>query len=86
MSQVTTLICFTADDLRHWIQIDENDNQKSNASPIANDFSFLLSEQQRLIIADIINNEVLRFENKINSDQPLQSNMEMVMKHLYLSQ
>ena len=70
VSQVTTLICFSREDLN---------NSK-------NDFSFLLGEPQRLIIADMINNEFLRFYNKIENKQPLFSNMEMVMKHLYLCQ
>jgi len=43
-----------------------------------------MTSQQRLIIADLVNNEFLRFYNKIEEDQPLYSNMEMVMKHLYL--
>lgn len=70
VSQVTTLICFSQEDLL-----------KSE-----NDFSFLLSQPQRLIIADMINNEFLRFYNQIEADQPLYSNMEMVLKHLYLCQ
>ena len=49
VSQVTTLICFTREALLSG----------------RNDFSFMLTEQQRLIIADIINNEILRFENGI---------------------
>jgi len=49
VSQVTTLICFTQEALLSG----------------RNDFSFMLTEQQRLIIADIINNEILRFENGI---------------------
>lgn len=50
----------------------------------ANDFGFLITEHQRLIIADLINNEFLRFHNGIEQNQPLYSNLEMVMKHLYL--
>ena len=44
-----------------------------------------MTSSQRLVIADLINNEFLRYYNKIEEDQPLYSNMEMVMKHLYLS-
>lgn len=54
VSQVTTLICFTQEALLSG----------------HNDFSFMLTEQQRLIIADIINNEILRFENGIKEDGP----------------
>ena len=52
VSQVTTLICFTQEALLSG----------------RNDFSFMLTEQQRLIIADIVNNEILRFENGIKED------------------
>lgn len=52
VSQVTTLICFTQEALLSG----------------HNDFSFMLTEQQRLIIADIVNNEILRFENGIKED------------------
>lgn len=54
VSQVTTLICFTQEALLSG----------------HNDFSFMLTEQQRLIIADMINNEILRYENGIKEDGP----------------
>jgi hypothetical protein len=51
-----------------------------------NDFNFLVSASQRLVIADMINNEFLRFFNNIEVGQPLFSNLEMVMKQLGMCQ
>ena len=44
-----------------------------------------MTHQQRVIIADLVNNEMLRFYNQIDGGEANYSNMEMVMKHLYLS-
>jgi len=91
VSSVTTLICFSPVDLlkatRGAQQLESDDLTEDTSafgSSQANDFSFLMTDQQRLVIADMINNEFLRHYNKIEDDQPLYSNMEMVMKHLYL--
>lgn len=46
---VTTLFCFNQDGHK-------------------NDFSFMTSEQQRLIVADMINNDILRWANGIKDD------------------
>ena len=72
---MTNLLCFSPKDLM-------DDSLRGEKKF---DYSFLLTEGQRLIIADSINNELLRYYNKIEETQPVNSNLEMVLKHLCLT-
>jgi hypothetical protein len=53
--------------------------------PEKSEMAFLLSEGQRQIIANLLNNEVLRYGNK-NRKGGAESNLERLFKHLIVCQ